>query len=89
MSDKETKFWEVIAEYPECRRHNIKKGQILTDNNKTAIRDQDGQAVVAIKFWEFPHIFKDVTNEHLNQHQIMPQQRQEKCKQQINNRYGR
>lgn len=51
--------FEVIATFPNMEATNIKSvGDILTDDGYNAVKDQDNRAIFAIKFDEYPHLFR-------------------------------
>ena len=51
--------FKVIAPYPGMERNgNYKVGDILTDNKKTAVTKENGDAIFACEFEKYPHLFK-------------------------------
>jgi hypothetical protein len=50
--------YKVIAPWPEMERWLARVGDILTDNGKTAVKNQDGDAVPVFEWETFPHLFK-------------------------------
>jgi hypothetical protein len=51
--------FKVIADYPTMDRNgNYMVGDILTDNGKTAVLKQNGDAVFVCEWKKYPHLFK-------------------------------
>jgi hypothetical protein len=50
--------YKVIAPWPEMERWLARVGDILTDNGKTAVKNQNGDLVPAFEWETFPHLFR-------------------------------